>query len=72
MAGISLDANFNPRAFVWQNGVMTDLNTVIPTDSTLYLLVACSINAKGQIVGFAVDTITNEIHGYLATPKLKR
>ena len=72
VAGISLDANFNPRAFVWQNGVMTDLNTVIPTDSRLYLLVACSINAKGQIVGFAVDTITNEIHGYLATPKLNR
>lgn len=51
---------------------MTDLNTVIPTSSTLYLLVACSINAKGQIVGFAFDTITGEIHGYLATPKLNR
>ena len=71
VVGISLDANFNPRAFVWQAGVMTDLNTLIPTDSTLYLLIACSINAEGQIVGFGIDTITGETHGYLATPKLK-
>jgi probable HAF family extracellular repeat protein len=71
VVGISLDANFNPRAYVWQNGVMTDLNTLIPTDPTLYLLIACSINAEGQIVGFGIDTITGETHGYLATPKLK-
>ena len=71
VVGISLDANFNPRAFVWQSGVMTDLNTLIPTDSTLYLLIACSINAEGQIVGFGIDTITGKTHGYLATPKLK-
>jgi probable HAF family extracellular repeat protein len=69
VVGISLDANFNPRAFVWQNGAMTDLNTLIPTNSTLFLLTACSINSEGQIVGFGVDTITGETHGYLATPK---
>jgi probable HAF family extracellular repeat protein len=71
VVGISLDANFNPRAFVWQNGVMTDLNTLIPTSSTLYLLIACSINSEGQIVGFGVDTLTGETHGYIATPKWK-
>jgi probable HAF family extracellular repeat protein len=71
VVGISLDANFNPRAFVWQNGQMTDLNTLTPTSSTLYLLIACSINSKGQIVGFGVDTLTGETHGYVATPKSK-
>jgi probable HAF family extracellular repeat protein len=69
VVGISLDANFNPRAFVWHKGVMTDLNTLIPNDSTLYLLIACSINAEGQITGFGFDTITGETHGYLATPR---
>jgi probable HAF family extracellular repeat protein len=71
VVGISLDANFNLRAFVWQHGVMDDLNMLIPTNSTLYLLTACSINSGGQIVGFGVDTLTGETHGYLATPKLK-
>jgi probable HAF family extracellular repeat protein len=71
VVGISLDANFNPRAFVWQNGQMTDLNTLIPTSSTLYLLIACSINSQGQIVGFGVDTLSGETHGYVATPKLR-
>ena len=71
VVGTSLDANFSPRAFVWQNGVMTDLNTLIPTSSTLYLLIACSINSEGQIVGFGVDTLTGETHGYIAIPKFE-
>jgi len=71
VVGISLDANFNPRAFVWQKGVMTDLNTLIPTSSTLYLLITCFINPEGQIVGFGVDTLTGETHGYIATPKFE-
>ena len=69
IVGVSADASFNPRGFVWQNGVMTDLNTVISGTSPLYLLTACSVNATGEIIGFAVDKGTGEIHGYLATPK---
>lgn len=60
-------ASFNPRAFLRQNGVMTDLNTLIPANSPLHLLLACSINSSGQIVGLAV-TSGGELHGYLATP----
>ncbi len=67
IVGLSLDANFNPRAYLRQNGVMNDLNSLIPANSPLYLLIACSINSSGEIVGLAV-TNTGEVHGYLAAP----
>jgi probable HAF family extracellular repeat protein len=60
-------ATGNPRAFLWQQGVMTDLNTLIPADSPLYLLTAFGINDAGAIVGFGV-TGGGDIHGFLATP----
>ena len=65
--GGSLDAKFNPRAFLWEKGVMTDLNTRILGHSSLYLLTGCSINSRGEITGLGV-TATGEIHTYLATP----
>ena len=68
VVGASMDANFNPRAFVWENGVMTDLNTLIPADSALYLLLAESINSSGEIIGLAFDSSDNLAHGFLATP----
>jgi len=57
----------NPRAFLWENGVMTDLNTLVPANSPLYLLIGFSINARGEIAGFGV-TNDGEIHAYLASP----
>ncbi len=67
VVGASLDQQFNPRAFIWQNGVMTDLNTLIPAGSPLYLFTACSINSRGEIIGIAL-TGDGQFHGYLATP----
>jgi probable HAF family extracellular repeat protein len=67
VVGVSLDDHFTPRAFIRQNGVMTDLNSLIPADSPLYLWTGCSINARGEIIGIA-STSSGEIHGYLATP----
>jgi hypothetical protein len=61
---------FNIRAFVWQNGVMSDLNSLVPADSPLFLLLPLSINSSGEIVGNAVDQRTGEIHGFLATPRI--
>ena len=69
MVGVSADANFNPRGVIWQNGVMTDLNTLVSKSSPLFILTACSVNASGEIIGIAVDKATGEAHGYLATPK---
>jgi len=65
--GASLDAKFNPRAFLWEKGVMTDLNTRIAGHSPLYLMTGCSINSRGEITGLGM-TSTGEIHSYLATP----
>jgi probable HAF family extracellular repeat protein len=67
VVGMSLDANFVPRAVLWQNKVPLDLNTLISGGSQLYLLFACSINSEGQIIGLAV-TQTGEPHGFLLTP----
>jgi probable HAF family extracellular repeat protein len=69
--GLSIDANFNLRAVIWQNGVITNLNDRVPADATLFLQSACSINAKGQIIGFAlVKGTASDYHAYLATPIL--
>jgi probable HAF family extracellular repeat protein len=68
VVGLSLDASGNPRAFLRQNGVMTDLETLIPADSPfLALFVADIINSSGEIAGFGL-TNSFEVHGFLATP----
>jgi len=68
VAGGSWDAEGNERAFLWQNGVMTDLNTLIPPDSPLFLWEADGINDWGQIVGLAYQVSTGDFHAFLATP----
>ena len=67
--GVSIDANFNIRAFIWQQGKMADLNTLVSGSTTLTLQTACSINARGEIDGFAQDKLTGEIHAYKAIPQ---
>src|ERR1700722_6815744 len=67
IVGVSLDANFNPRAFLRQGQELIDLNILVPAGSPLYLASACSINAAGEIVGFAFDNSGN-VHAYLAVP----
>jgi probable HAF family extracellular repeat protein len=69
VAGASEDVYGDIRAFLWQNGVMVDLNTLIPPDSPLYLLDANGgINDEGQIVGYAYVLSTGQVHAFLATP----
>jgi probable HAF family extracellular repeat protein len=72
VVGNDFDSNFNwSHGFIWQNGVMTDLNTLISADSNLSVISASNINERGQISGMA--TVVNgpdagNIHAYLATP----
>src|SRR5207247_3774481 len=53
-------------AFLWQNGTMIDLNTLIPADSGWTLLEAWAINDAGQIVGYGVGPDGQQV--FLLTP----
>ncbi|HTZ59420.1 MAG TPA: DUF3466 family protein [Acidobacteriaceae bacterium] len=50
VVGFSIDPN-GMTAFLWNDGKMTDLNTLIPANSSLHLLGAYSINDQGEIAG---------------------
>jgi len=50
------------RAFLWRNGVMTDLGTVAGDACS----VANSINSSGQIVGFGAADCNHEDHVFLS------
>ena len=57
-AGQVVGASYGPsfstsRAFIYENGTMTDLNALIPPSSQLYLLFANDINDRGEIAGGA-------------------
>jgi probable HAF family extracellular repeat protein len=56
------------RAFLYQDGLMTDLNTLIQSGSSLSLMLANDINDRGEIVGFATDTNSNATVAFLAVP----
>jgi len=47
---------------------MTELNDVISSDSTLVLINASTINARGQIAGLAFEPSTGALPAFLATP----
>jgi probable HAF family extracellular repeat protein len=53
-------------AFLWQNGVMKDLNTLIPASSGWKLWYAKDINNKGQIIGYG--SYNGQSRAFLLTP----
>lgn len=55
------------RAFLWENGSIADLNTLIPDDSSLYLTAPETINDRGEIAGVGVDANGNQ-HAFLLIP----
>lgn len=70
IVGVSFGAGFtNPRAFLWQNGEMTDLNSLIPSGSPLYLQVAQEINDLGEIVGQASNQSAGNAPAFLLIPR---
>jgi probable HAF family extracellular repeat protein len=62
------------RAFLWENGSMVDLNTLIPPGSGLQLAAASEINDRGEIDGDGVPpgipsgNFPNQGHGFLLIP----
>jgi probable HAF family extracellular repeat protein len=70
VVGVSYGAGFShPRAFLWQDGVMMDLNNLIPAGSSLTLEVAGDINDRGEITGTAFDSTTQTSPAFLAIPR---
>ena len=55
-------------AFLWQNGVMTDLNTLLPAHSGWQLFQATAINKNGAIVGYGTRNGSAAVHAYLLKP----
>ena len=68
VVGFAQDSENNTVAFLWRNGTMTDLNTLIPPMSPVFLIEALGINDRGQITGYMLDIPSGETHGFLATP----
>ena len=73
IVGASYGANFSTsRAFIYENGTMTDLNGLLAPGSTLYLLYANDVNDQGLIAGGACVLVSSacgsEFPGYMATP----
>jgi probable HAF family extracellular repeat protein len=69
VVGLSCDSGGNCRAFLWDHGVMMDLNGLIPPDSPLYLYQAEGINDWGEIAGSAfLKSNPNEQPAFLAIP----
>jgi probable HAF family extracellular repeat protein len=56
-------------AFLWRDGVMHNLNDLIPSGGSLDLRSALDINDAGQIVGYGI-TPNEELHGFLLEPNL--
>ena len=54
-------------AFIWQNGVMTDLNDLIRAPAGAHVTVATAINNQGQITGQA-DFGVGDVVAFLLTP----
>jgi probable HAF family extracellular repeat protein len=67
VVGTSTTGPNKDHAFIFINGQMTDLNSLISPDSHLTLVSATGINSQGQIVG--VGTTPEGVnHAFLLTP----
>jgi probable HAF family extracellular repeat protein len=76
VVGSTLDSKFNwSHAFIWQDGVLTDLDTVFPASANLFPIMGNKINERGQISGMAIvmsGPHKGDVHAFLATPVNER
>lgn len=56
------------HGFIWQNGAMTDLNSLLPPGSGYTIIDAQEINNAGVITGEAQDS-SGAIYAFIATPQ---
>jgi probable HAF family extracellular repeat protein len=72
VVGSSLDSNLSwSHAFIWQDNVLTNLDTLFPASANLNPVMGNKINERGQISGMAIvmsGPHKGDIHAFLATP----
>jgi len=72
VVGSDFDSQGNwSKGFIWQDGVMTDLNKLISADSNLFIIAASNINDRGEISGMAMVQAgphAGNLHAYLLIP----
>jgi len=69
VVGTSCDVDFvDCRAVVWEDGVVTDLNTLKQADFTDRLENGKDINDRGVISGRAIDPVTGARTAFVARP----
>jgi probable HAF family extracellular repeat protein len=69
VVGLSRGGPFLFRAFIWQNGVMSDLNSMTVAGSQ-FLLFANDINDSGEITGESFDPNTQAAPAFVGIPVL--
>jgi probable HAF family extracellular repeat protein len=72
VVGGSWDSTFHwAHAFIWQDGVMTNLNTLFPDSSNICATFAAKINDRGEIGGMGFvrsGPDKGQVHAFVATP----
>ena len=61
---------YTPHAFFYEGGNMSDLNTLIPSDSGWVLSWGIDTNNHGQIVGYGL--VNNKFRAFLLTPAISK
>jgi chitinase len=72
IVGITATPQNGETAFIYSNGVMTDLNSLLPAGSSVTLHEATAINDSGQILAYSLNAATNVSTTYLLTPASPR
>lgn len=68
VVGVSFGGANGSHAFIYQNGVMTDLNSILGTGNGDIFRSAQDINEAGQITGRVLDAATGKTVPFVATP----
>ena len=72
VVGISCTAGFaSCRGFLWQDGVMTDLNQLVVSGNAEPILSAGDIDDFGRITGQTLNATTGEADAFLAFPTFR-
>lgn len=56
------------HGFIWEDGQMADVNSLIAADSGWFLQQVTGINDRGQMVGVGINSATGKKHGFMLNP----